>query len=427
MVSRQAARLIGDTPAIAAAHFAAEADPYAPGHNPGGYVNLGTAENRLVWDLLAPRLRAARPVGPADTRYAPLYGTPGLRAAVARFLTRTRGVPVDPEDVLVVSGATAALDIIASVLCDPGEAIAVPVPYYGALDTDLAGRSQATLLPVSPAPGDGVLPGAAAVAEAVTRARAAGVTVRTLALTSPHNPLGVVYDAATLDRYARACAHLDLHLIADEIYANSVFTATPFTSALNLVPDALDPDRVHVIWGFAKDFGLPGWKVGILHTRGTQVRAAARELAYFAPVSTDTQWWLEDLLTDDAWVATFLRASRQRLADSYAAVTDRLHAAGLAFAPAEAGFSIWTDLRPWLAEESFAAERALWSRLFTDGRVSILPGEVFHSPVPGWFRLCHTADPQAVGEGIDRLRRVIEGVRLVGGKRPIWTASLVLG
>ena len=73
-----------------------------------------------------------------------------------------------------------------------------------------------------------------------------------------------------------------------------------------------------------------------------------------------------------------------------------------------------TDLRPWLAEESFAAERALWSRLFTDGRVSILPGEVFHSPVPGWFRLCHTADPQAVGEGIYRLRRVIEGVRPVG-------------
>ena len=54
----------------------------------------------------------------------------------------------------MVSGATAALDIIATALCDPGEAIAVPVPYYGALDTDLTGRSGAMLLPVDPGPDD---------------------------------------------------------------------------------------------------------------------------------------------------------------------------------------------------------------------------------------------------------------------------------
>jgi hypothetical protein len=65
-----------------------------------------------------------------------------------------------------------------------------------------------------------------------------------------------------------------------------------------------------------------------------------------------------------------------------------------------AGFSVWTDLRPWLAEQTFAAERALWRRLFEDGRVSMLPGEVFHSHSPGWFRLCHTNDPDAVREGI---------------------------
>ncbi|OLE28210.1 MAG: 1-aminocyclopropane-1-carboxylate deaminase [Actinobacteria bacterium 13_1_20CM_3_71_11] len=403
MVSRQAARLVAGTPAIAVAHFAAEADPYHPTGNPAGYVNLGTAENRLVWDLLAPRLRAARPVGADDTRYAPLFGTRRLRESTARFLTARHGVPVDPEDLLVVSGVTTALDIIATALCDPGEAIAVPVPYYGALDTDLTGRSGATLLPVDPGPDDGPVPGAETVADAVTRARAGGTTVRALALTSPHNPLGRVYPADELAALAKVCGELDLDLVTDEIYANSVFGDAPFTSALGLPSDL----RVHTVWGFAKDFGLPGFKVGVLHTPDGSVRAAARELAYFAPVSTDTQCLLSGLLEDGAWVAGFLRTYRSRLAASYAAATERLVAAGIGYAPAQAGLSVWVDLRPWLPSPSFDAEQALWRCLMDSGRVSITPGQVFHSPEPGWFRLCHALDAEHVRAGIDRLRAVL--------------------
>jgi 1-aminocyclopropane-1-carboxylate synthase len=408
MVSRQAARLVAGTPAIAVAHFAAEADPYHPTDNPDGYVNLGTAENRLVWDLLEPRLRAPRALAAADTRYAPLYGTRALREAVAGFLTGTRGVPVDPEDLLVVSGATAALDVVATVLCDPGETIAVPVPYYGALDTDLTGRSGAVLLPVPPAPGDGPVPGPAAVAEAVGAARAGGATVRALALTSPHNPMGLVYPAEELAGFARVCAALDLDLVADEIYAHSVFPGASFTSALGLPGDLLDPARVHVVWGFAKDFGVPGWKVGVLHTRDACVRQAARELAYFAPVSTDTQWMLGDLLSDPGWVDGFLTAHRHRLADSYATVTGLLTAAGIGHAPAQAGFSVWVDLRRWLPVDSFPAERELWRRVLDQGRVNLAPGEVFHSPTPGWFRLCHPVAAEHLREGVRRLRRALE-------------------
>jgi aspartate/methionine/tyrosine aminotransferase len=409
MVSQQAKRLLAETPVIADAHFAVEADPYHRAHNPAGYVNLGTAENRLVWDLLAPRLRAPRPVTDSDVRYGLLFGTGELREAVAGFLTRTRGVPVSPDDLLVVAGATAALDIIASVLCDPGEAIAVPVPYYGAFDTDLTGRSQAILLPVGP--------DAEAIAETVGRARADGVTVRALALTSPHNPLGHVYREGELRRIAQACARLDLDLIADEIYAACGFAGHPFVSTLRLSPGVVDPERLHVVWGFAKDFGLPGLKVGVLHTRQPQVRAAARELAYFAPVSTDTQALVCRLLADHAWLDGFLATNRARLAASYSLAAGLLAAAEIPFAAAEAGFSIWTDLRRWLPDGSFAAEAALWRGLLQDGRVSVLPGEVFHSPEPGWFRLCHTTDPDPVREGIARIRRVLARVSAGSGVR----------
>jgi aspartate/methionine/tyrosine aminotransferase len=410
VVSRQAARLVAGSPAIAAAHFTAEADPFRAG-SAGGYVNVGTAENRLVWDLLAARLQRARPVSAADSRYAPLHGTPALRERVADFLSdgADGADPVDPEDLIVVSGATAALDVIATVLCDPGEALAVPVPYYGALDTDLTGRSGAVLLPVPPAAGDPALPDPDLVADAVARARRAGTAVRALVLTSPHNPLGLVYRAAGLRAYATVCARLDLDLIVDEVYARCAFAGPAFTAARTATRGLFDPGRLHVIRGFAKDLGLPGLKVGVLHVRDPRLRAAARELAYFAPVSTDTQWLLADLLADHDWLTGFLAASRQRLAGSYAATAALLSAAGLPFRPAEAGFSIWTDLRAWLAAPDFDAEYALWQRLFTRGRVNLLPGAVFHHPEPGWFRFCHTTDAAVVAEAVSRIVRASRG------------------
>ena len=411
MVSRVAARLVAGSPAIAAAHFRAEADPYDPATNPGGYVNLGTAESRLVWDLLAPRLAAARPRTAADVRYGHLHGTDELRGAVAALLARAWRTPVAADDLVVVSGATAALDIVASVLCDPGEVIVVPAPYYSGLDVDLAGRSGARLIPVQMPGPDGGRLNPAVLDRALGRLRRAGVAVRAVAVTSPSNPQGHVHTAAMLRELLRVAQAHDVDVIADEIYAHSVFGPERFVSVrdpavLGGVPGA-DPGRVHVVWGFAKDFGLPGLKVGVLHSSGPRVRAAARALAYFAPASTDTQVLLVDLLADSDWLRRFRTESTARLAASRRAAGDLLTRLGLGYVPPAAGFSLWVDLRGCLPGPGFAAERLLWERLFDAARLNILPGAVFSAPEPGWFRLCHAVDPALVREGAARLARVL--------------------
>ncbi|MDT0318298.1 aminotransferase class I/II-fold pyridoxal phosphate-dependent enzyme [Streptomyces millisiae] len=412
MVSRQAGRLVKASPPIAAAHFRAEADPYHPERNPGGYVNLGTAENRLVADLLAPRLAEAPPPDAATTRYAPLHGSARLREAIAGFLSATsRATPVDPGHLVVVAGATTALDVVATALCDPGDGIVVPAPYYGAFDVDLAGRSGARLLPAPLSPADGFALAPDAVRHAVDRARRDGVPVRALALSSPSNPLGQVYPAEVLRRLLAVAAELDLDVISDELYAHSVFGPRRFVSAADAATGSpLPPERVHVVWGFAKDFALPGFKAGVLHTTAPDVLAAARELAYFAPLSTQTQELLAWLLTDDpGWVARYLAAGRRRLGASYTAATGALEHHGVPHLPAEAGFSVWLDLRAALpaggsgSDTGHAAEQALWRELFENRRVSMLPGGMFAAPEPGWFRMCHTTEPTTVRVAVERL------------------------
>lgn len=69
-------------------------------------------------------LRAERTVfntvAPAEFGYGDPRGTPKLRLAVATWLARTRGIRVDPSEVVIVAGVAQALGLIARVLQDDG-------------------------------------------------------------------------------------------------------------------------------------------------------------------------------------------------------------------------------------------------------------------------------------------------------------------
>src|SRR4051794_36195137 len=83
----------------------------------------------------APGLREAFAAVLADDRfgqtlqYSTTEGDPQLRAAIADRL-RTRGLPTDPDDVLVTSGSQQALTLIATVLLEPGDTVLVEEPSY---------------------------------------------------------------------------------------------------------------------------------------------------------------------------------------------------------------------------------------------------------------------------------------------------------
>ena len=79
------------------------------------------------------------------------------------------------------------------------------------------------------------------------------------------------------------------------------------------------------------------------------------------------------LLSDGAFVESFIGENRKRLAATYAGLTAAADAAGIAYSPAAAAMFLWVDLRKELRAPEWREERALWQQLVDCG-VVLTPG-----------------------------------------------------
>ena len=75
-------------------------------------------------------LRCARKTSVAELDYGPASGSAALREALCAHLRRARAVECDPSQITIVNGSQQALDLIARVLIEKGDRVAVEEPTY---------------------------------------------------------------------------------------------------------------------------------------------------------------------------------------------------------------------------------------------------------------------------------------------------------
>ncbi|XP_025097385.1 probable inactive 1-aminocyclopropane-1-carboxylate synthase-like protein 2 [Pomacea canaliculata] len=372
---------------------------------------MGLAENRLCQDITTEKLRSLDLSIEAESSlqyYPNLKGLPSFRRALASFIDR-RFRPrkkIDPEQLIVASGTTAILDTLALSLAEAGDYIMVPAPYYYRIRNDLEDRAGVHVLevPLSSKAGFELTVKSFEIVHALARRQ--GKKVRGMILINPNNPLGDVYSQSFLIECLHFAFKHGLHVIADEIYALSVFDeSTKFFSILSLpIPD---PQRVHFIWGASKDLGLSGYRCGVLHTRNRQVLEFATAVGIFQLTPPLMQRRLEHIISDDDWLdKVYFPTYHTRLTSVHRAACAKLAAMGVKVHPSKAGIFLWADFSPFLSEPTFAAEHALFER-FLDARVYVMPGNASYCPTPGWFRLIIASEKNQVLEGLHRIEHVL--------------------
>jgi succinyldiaminopimelate transaminase len=328
----------------------------------------------------------------SDAHGYPLtHGTPALRAAVAAWFARRRGVPdVDPAAVLPTIGSKELVGLLPSLLrLGPGDVVVHPRIAYPTYDVG------ARLAGATPLPADDV-------GEWAGRG-----DVRLVWVNSPSNPTGAVADAGHLRAVVEAAREVGAVVVGDECYAELPWTAPWAPEApggSSRVPSLLDPsvtggshEGLLVAYSLSKQSNVAGYRAAFVAGDPALVAdllATRKHLGMIVPAPVQAAMTVA--LADDAHVAAQRETYRRRRA----VLLPALEAAGFAVDHSQAGLYLW--VRP--ADESGrgVGSREL-ARRFAERGILVGPGEFYGSAGSGHVRVALTAPDEAIAAAVVRI------------------------
>jgi len=272
----------------------------------------------------ARRMLDTDPLGYTEAR-----GLAALRERIAAYYRQTQDLDVDPDRIVVTTGASGGFVLGFIAGFDPGDRVALADPGYPAY------RNILTALGIEPVP----LPAGpdTRFQPSIALLEKAG-KLDGLIVASPSNPTGTMLSADELRALTEYCAVRGIRLVSDEIYHGITYGA-PAVSALRFT------DRAVVVNSFSKYFSMTGWRIGWMvlpiddaYTRA--VECLAQNL-YISPPT----------LSQFAAAAAFdcsaeLDANVARYAANRKILLDELPRAGLdRLAPADGAFYLYADVR----------------------------------------------------------------------------------
>jgi N-succinyldiaminopimelate aminotransferase len=275
---------------------------------------------------------AANVVGGVN-QYPPGVGVAELRAAVAAHQKRFWGLDVDPDSVLVTTGATEAIASAVLALCGPGDEVVTFQPYYDSYAATIA-LSGAGLraVPLRP-PMFGFDP---------DELRAAFTSrTRMVLVNTPHNPTGTVFTREQLLMVAELAAEHDAVVVTDEVYEHMVYDDAEHVPMASLPGLA---DRTLTISSAGKTFSVTGWKVGWVHGPAALV-AAVRAVKQFLTYVSGAPFQ-PAIATALGLPDAFYRDLAGSLARRRDLLVDGLRAAGFAAYPPRGTYFVVTDVSP---------------------------------------------------------------------------------
>jgi len=186
------------------------------------------------------------------THYTPASGIPELRNAIAEYLSKSRGIHVDPEEVVVTPGAKPIIFFSILACVEPGDEVMYPNPGFPIYE------SMINFVGAKPVPmplkeeNDFRIDNQDTVEKITKR-------TKMIILNSPENPTGGVLSKDNLEAIAdRIKRRDDVFVLSDEVYSQSIYEGKHLSVAS--LPDIRD--KTILLDGFSKTYAMTGWRLG---------------------------------------------------------------------------------------------------------------------------------------------------------------------
>jgi aspartate aminotransferase len=340
---------------------------------------------------------------PRFHRYTPAGGLPELKEAVAAKTRRDSGYEIAPAQVLITNGGKQAVYEAFATLCDPGDEVLLPAPYWTTYPEAirLAGG-----VPVEVHTDE--TSGYRVSVEQLEAAR----TDRTKVLLwcSPSNPTGAVASAAEVEAIGRWAVEHGIWVVADEIYEHLVYGDAQHVSMPVAVPELAE--QCVVVNGVAKTYAMTGWRVGWLIGPADVVKAATNLQSHATSnVANVSQVAALEALTGDLSAVAEMRAAFDRRRQTMVRMLNEIP--GIACPEPEGAFYCYPSVKGLLGKQlrgrtpSTSAELA--ELLLDEVGVAVVPGEAFGTP--GYFRLSYALGDEDLEKGVRRMAELFSEAR----------------
>ena len=320
------------------------------------------------------------------THYGPSAGLPELRQAIAEDVSRSRGVRVSSDQVVVVPGGKPIIFFTLLALADVGDEVIYPNPGFPIYESMI----------------DYV--GAGAVPIRLREEKDFGFDVdelaslisdrtRLLILNSPQNPTGGVLGEQDIRDIATVIGDRNIMVLSDEIYSRLVFDGEHHS--IMTVPGM--QERTILLDGFSKTYAMTGWRMGYgvmrpdLATHITRLMTNSNSCtASFTQVAG-----IEAIRGDQSSVER-MKAEFQRRRDAFVAGLNRIK--GFSCRMPKGAFYVFPNITKtgWTSKN-------LADALLEDAGVACLSGASFGDFGEGYLRF-------SVANSLENLDRALEQI-----------------
>lgn len=369
-------------------------DLAAQGHS---VISLSVGEPD--WDTF-PAIKevAIQAIQAGQTKYAPANGTPQLRTAIAHKTKQLLGVEYSPNEVTVSAGAKMILFSALQVLCDPGDEVLIPAPYWVSYPTMV---ELVDGVPVIVASDEltGFKPLAAQIEKRVTK------KTKVLLLNSPNNPTGMMYTRAEIaDIAVMLKKYPNIVVISDDIYNQLVFTGEEVAPHLLHVAPELK-NRIVNVNGASKSYSMTGWRIG--WALGPEPVIKAMSNYQSQTVSCAAPFTQAAALAGLQYCDEEIKKSVEVLRERRNLFVEALNMVkGWRAGLPQGAFYVWADVRELLGRKyqgkPMQTSIDIAAALLDAQKVAVIPGG--ESGLEGYLRLSFALHDRDLNEAVKRIR-----------------------
>ncbi|MEO8162629.1 MAG: pyridoxal phosphate-dependent aminotransferase [Ilumatobacteraceae bacterium] len=342
-------------------------------------------------------VKAAR--NPKYHHYTPTAGLPDLREAIAAKTLRDSGVSCSASQVLVTNGGKYAVFVAFAALCDPGDEVICPAPYWTTYPESilLAGgvpifvdTTEETEFKVT--------------VDQLERARTPRTKV--LLFVSPNNPSGSVYTPKETIDIGRWAYEHGIWVVTDEIYEHLTYGDHRFSSISALVPEL--SNQCVIVNGVAKTYAMTGWRVGWMIGPADVMKAAINFQSHTTSnVSNIAQVAALEAVSGDLAAVAMMRTAFARRGLVMHQMLNAIP--GISCMKPQGAFYCFPNVRG-LLNRNLGGSTATTTLELADlvlehSKVAFVPGEAFGAP--GYARFSFALADEDLEEGMRRIAALV--------------------